>query len=767
MDLDLDGGGTISSGIGSLSVNLRSNSDKNQVGIILIDPTSAMHNTLCRGAIGGPNGSKFCTKHNCKIAAHKNMKTSIQTDTARYYIRGPRQYHAYCHPSLPVAWVQSEQDRTILEQERKSLPVWKLFFTRFENPLDQETASSESIMSGLEINAKDELDQLQFAQDAFKTPNKRQRVNPNLLESAMQTQELILPKRNKIVRFDMNLSTSNSNEENSEKIFGILNQWNDLIDQVETLQSGFDNRILSDQDFRETVLEHNLNTQAELSKIENMTRLLEHSMGTFPEGDASSSICDLISNLIKENTEFKEKFETLSLGKTQNLIQCVNQEIMVLKSSQAADKTSLVKIRSMFEEYRQVCMINKNNLDLLNNHYRKSFTNFRMELNELKMHHGSRVQPSQGFDFSNLPSDETRLNAIEADIKSAKDKMVDIINSLNLAGNSTDFVTLEARVKEMESRISGDSCSVNEGEFIFTSETEVTGWLQANQVASLGCFWDIFSVLVAMSPKQLSGKERADRQYSSDRINTTSAENDLAAAMAYIRPPTLYGDKNGIIGALEEGFTACAKHSIWIRGSESYKTKTTNQLKKFVKGLLGTMSHADGGYALARALLNEVVSQWTEFVGFIDAFFQDLTETANFGSDKAWKLVGQCCGAVFDAMEPYRAGVSQIEDLGRLESKSKFLWAVLQCHRVMKDFISKQFRGHPQMVKQISLFMIHERVDPLAFSKLETRVLQLEQAVSKQDKLITTMNRTLGNYENLNKTLSDVQRRLKTLENKK
>jgi hypothetical protein len=134
------------------------------------------------------------------------------------------------------------------------------------------------------------------------------------------------------------------------------------------------------------------------------------------------------------------------------------------------------------------------------------------------------------------------------------------------------------------------------------------------------------------------------------------------------------------------------------------------------------MSHRDGRYGLARALLNDVVSQWTDFVGFVDVFFQDLTKTANFPSDKAWKLVGQCCGGIFDAMELYRAVVCQIEDLGRLKSKSKFLWCVLQCHRVMKDFISKQFRGHPQMVKQISLFMIHERVDPVEFGKMEVKV---------------------------------------------
>ena len=63
--------------------------------------------------------------------------------------------------------------------------------------------------------------------------------------------------------------------------------------------------------------------------------------------------------------------------------------------------------------------------------------------------------------------------------------------------------------------------------------------------------------------------------------------------------------------------------------------------------------------------------------------------------------------------------------------------------------------------------MIHERVDPVEFGKMENKITQLEQTIAKQEKTITTMNRTLGNYENLNKTLVEVQRRLKTLESKK
>ena len=163
-------------------------------------------------------------------------------------------------------------------------------------------------------------------------------------------------------------------------------------------------------------------------------------------------------------------------------------------------------------------------------------------------------------------------------------------------------------------------------------------WLEKEKVDSLGIFWDLFSVLVAMAPKRLTVKERADQQFSSDRIHTTTAENDLAASMAYERPQTLYGDKSGNLVSLEEGFGSCKTHDKWILGSQSFKTVTTKQLKKFVKGILGNLISRSGGSSLSRVLLNEVSSQWNDGVAFIDAFFQDLTETTHFSKGKAWSF---------------------------------------------------------------------------------------------------------------------------------
>ena len=273
--------------------------------------------------------------------------------------------------------------------------------------------------------------------------------------------------------------------------------------------------------------------------------------------------------------------------------------------------------------------IMEQNLLKFKNHYMKTYLNIK---SKFETHHTM----SSKFNFETSNEDvgfmqlsakngeehAVRLTNLEEAINNVNNDMYDLKNIFQSEGPETDVEKLYARVREIESRVSGDSVSVNHGEFIFTSETEAGTWLENELVHTIGIFWDVFSVLVALAPKRLSGKERADQKYSSERINTTTAENELAASMAYERPQTLYGDKHGNLVPWEEGFGACKTHEKWIIGTQSFKTVTTKQVKKFINGILGNIASGSGGRGLARVLLNEVSLQWNEIVAFIDTFFR-------------------------------------------------------------------------------------------------------------------------------------------------
>jgi hypothetical protein len=87
---------------------------------------------------------------------------------------------------------------------------------------------------------------------------------------------------------------------------------------------------------------------------------------------------------------------------------------------------------------------------------------------------------------------------------------------------------LAKRVGKTEARGSEEVFGMDQ--FIYGSYPDFAQMVLDERVPTSGVFWDLFSVLVSMRPKGLSGKERADEQYSSERIKTTIFENNLLAS---------------------------------------------------------------------------------------------------------------------------------------------------------------------------------------------------------------------------------------------
>jgi hypothetical protein len=231
---------------------------------------------------------------------------------------------------------------------------------------------------------------------------------------------------------------------------------------------------------------------------------------------------------------------------------------------------------------------------------------------------------------------------------------------------------------------------------------DVAIWCVSNDVESCGMFWDIFSVLVVMPPKKQTGKERADERFASQRTEMTTFENDLGASMSHIRPAPLYGKNHGTRGLaeLQAGFGACVSYAKWVGGSAPYKMELTTMLRTFLQGVTGAFPPVTGGSAMARELNVEIRGQWSEILSFIDSFYIELTVVAKFPPAKAWALVGRCVAAVFGVMAPYRARVALLANPRLLAHKAGYIWAVLQCHRVVQQFIRLNFRGHPAVSKK-------------------------------------------------------------------
>lgn len=309
----------------------------------------------------------------------------------------------------------------------------------------------------------------------------------------------------------------------------------------------------------------------------------------------------------------------------------------------------------------------------------------------------------------------------------------------------------------------------------FNDITDVQQYLKNNKVENVGIFWDLFSVLVAMKPKSHSGKDWADEVHSSMRTSTTNHLNDLCASMTHPRPHLLFGKANGELCRFDKGF-GCPNYLSWVgKGTDSHKLQLTNYLKDFLEGVKGAMWGSSQGNVLANEMLNAVKGQWNDLITFIESFYSDLTiiesfysdltTIANFPAQQAWELVGRSVGAFFETMRLVRRRASRIQDANTLKSKALLMWTVLQCHRQAAQFISLDFRGHPSIVKEMSLFMLTQRVNPSELTLLEDKVGKLGTALQKQNGEVTKLDsgqaalkRTVDNLSNsLNQVKSKVK----------
>jgi hypothetical protein len=159
-----------------------------------------------------------------------------------------------------------------------------------------------------------------------------------------------------------------------------------------------------------------------------------------------------------------------------------------------------------------------------------------------------------------------------------------------------------------------------------------------------------------------------------------------------------------------------------------------------------------------------IQDQWSALlVAFMDTFVQELVEVSKFTPSKAYLLVGRCVRAVFETMVPYRAEVSLLTDPGTLDEKVSFIWAVLQCHRIMQQFLAVDFRGHPSIVKELGLFTLTERVDP---SEMEALAERADAAEKMAKKVIKDLDNFEDKFEKLSRDHKDLANQVTILKKK-
>jgi hypothetical protein len=214
--------------------------------------------------------------------------------------------------------------------------------------------------------------------------------------------------------------------------------------------------------------------------------------------------------------------------------------------------------------------------------------------------------------------------------------------------------------------------------------------------------------------------------------------------MSHDQPAFLFGTTGGQTAPADDGLAACGSYMKWIgKGCESYKQKLGKLLKNYTAGIRGSLRTGGRGTAFVRSLLSAIQDQWNSLVAFIDTFYQELAEVARFIPSKVYLLIGRCVRAVFKTMTPFRSTVALLNDPGL------FIWAILQCHRIMQRFMSVDlyFRGHSSIVRELGLFTLTERVDPTEVLDLVNRTQAAEAPATKAQKDLKEVKEGFGVFK--------------------
>jgi hypothetical protein len=580
--------------------------------------------------------------------------------------------------------------------------------------------------------------------DDFKTP-KKVRILPFMTKEADEDYVELL-EIGSITPLNVDL-TSLTPLEGTKRTAGnlgvrkVLSEWDGLAKKFGMLKERFLAHEALTGKAQEDVVGQFAECNHYMNELGNKARLLASRIGKDERPDQSeTSVWETLNILQEEVDQGKEGIKTTQEGLEK-----------LLGSTEREDISSMGK-----------------NLGKLASAYRKSMLGINTRLCQIELKVSKLSSEGQGtgdqfnfnaessFDAKNHSDVESRLREIqdrvrvlEADFKAQDGPSRDPgwggdTHNVNANGDpsatftegSADQDSILNRLEVLEARATDATCGF--GGFNFSTLQDVVAFVRKYSVPTCAMYWDMLSVMVCMRSRGETGKEQSERKYAAQKANVhSSLEADLVASMGHERPLCLYSKDKKELATHDKGFAACPTHKMWTSGgAQSFWYQLDYDFRAFCDGLTGRISSRGRagltpGALLSQCLITAMSGHFVKLIAFINDFFRELVEVAKFREEKAWVLVGQCVACVFEVMRPFRSEVTLIEDPAPIQNKSAFIWAVFQSHRVMEEFILVGFKGHPSIVKQMSLFMVTERVDPSEILVMMTKVTKAEAAAEK------------------------------------
>jgi len=649
-------------------------------GLSVVVITPDLLDMMCCGAVAG--GIKFCTlaSADCSFTTH-TKKVKVHPNSV--YISTGRQ-SAFSHHYAPVANLSEEQVERLLA-ERHSKDEWIRLLLGARQGLEvvkpEVPDAAPTVISVLDVVTPGRKRKVRYEDEwdalPMQTPIRGRSVGVSLRESFEGESELVILPSEESADFEVD-----------DKVSAMWAQWSQVIATLQRLGGGLRNlKSLVTEDFAE---------------VDSKMLGIEAGLGQQPEMKDFEDCGTLWDGLVLLNSRMKD----------------MTQELKVL-CTDATAKASEVEARGRDSQSQL----------------------------QLKM---------EAMITTRFKEVETAMGAI-ADIIRAlnqeQEKVTEAVlnqqaHAASIGGLPAQEVNqMMARLKLLEARLPAPSGG-RLGDEAFRSRLDVLTFVEEHVPSN--CFYlfhDVVTLMEALTTSHVERKDVLEEWYRSTKVRVNEASARHMASFRLILPT--------VFGRVKEGSPSSAKHHLpAVRSFKDWNTfDGVSGVKSFIASGMEDLRYQFrqdidraldlAAHTKARLLATEMLETSQTFVmemsSWVDSFFQELVSTSEATEEEAWEVIGACLKKMFEVIRVPRAQAANATmDNDPRSQCTTYLWALIQSHRIMKDFADARFRNHGAIAPVIVLHIFKTRVTRTAMTsnikRLEARLATLEKGGKDKDK---------------------------------
>jgi hypothetical protein len=235
-------------------------------------------------------------------------------------------------------------------------------------------------------------------------------------------------------------------------------------------------------------------------------------------------------------------------------------------------------------------------------------------------------------------------------------------------------------------------------------------------------FHDVVTLMESLSMAHVERKDMLQEWYQSTKVGINEASARHMASFRLVLPT--------VFSRTREGAPVSARHH--FPALKSFKDWNNYDGVSGVKGYIAGESQIK---ALVLAMEMHKLSQnfILEMSSWIDAFFQELVTMSEASEEEAWEVIGSCKKKMFEVIRvPWAQAANATMDPNPSSQCATYLWALVQAHRIMKEFIDSTFCNHASIAPAIVLHIFKTLVTRVSLAgtakRLEGRIAVLEKA---------------------------------------